>query len=479
MEIRIRTPADVLEASRALQAANRAALDARNQDGTAQRSAARVARNALRFAESQISRAAGGRDPWKGAVPEFEPIPPTFARRFGKQLAHATVSYETKYELSYSFGYDKETPVERKIKIWTGKRNASLTKTYGLLFATEDRISSEQVEGEPYTVTDPQTQRVIQLREYKNYSDTVVVENNFDDIVFTLPAGKDKSIVVIGFVGTSSGTNEQSRFRVIQAYNEETGVWQSFYQEDDIESLYTQVLEDTDTFINYTPIRTEHEPVAFLCSPAEIKEITVQGTLLDIMESWKEDAEGTGLQDYLFEFDGPGADRTFTPGPTRFNGDYVTSYIELPTAPDAFESLYGYCVANDITPFVTENELKTFDPARKKLRTDTVGANSTVKGFYENGNQQRLLYYMYETDIVDQFKASPALRFRVDPAAPVIRDELDESNANYDPDELGGYTINYRFNVHPTWDWFDHAYCRAMCLALGFTEQDLTFAPPP
>lgn len=467
MEIRIRTPADVLEASRALQAANRARLDARNQDGTAQRSAVRVARNALRFAESQISRAAGGRDPWKGAVPEFEPIPPTFARRFGKQLAHATVSYETKYELSYSFGYDKETPVERKIKIWTGKRNASLTKTYELSFATEDRISSEQVEGEPYTVTDPQTQRVIQLREYKNYSDTVVVENNFKDIVFTLPAGKDKSIVVIGFVGTSSGTNEQSRFRVIQAYNEVTGVWQSFYQEDDIENLYTEVLEDTDTLINYTPIRTEHEPVAFLCSPTEIKEITVGGSLLEIIQSHY-DNDDLSL-----------ASTTFQSGPVRFNSGFVTSFKEKPAAPDVFKSLYDYCIASDIAPFAAESELKTFDPVRPRLFTDTIGANSSIKGFYESGIQQRLLYYMYETDVEEQYKASPMLRFKVDPAAPAIRDDVDNTNANYDPDELGGYKIIFNYNVHPAWDWFDHAYCRAMCLALGFTEQDLTFAPPP
>ncbi len=71
------------------------------------------------------------------------------------------------------------------------------------------------------------------------------------------------------------------------------------------------------------------------------------------------------------------------------------------------------------------------------------------------------------------------LRFKVDPAAPAIRDDVDNTNANYDPDELGGYKIIFNYNVHPTWDWFDHAYCRAMCLALGFTEQDLTFAPPP
>lgn len=69
----IQVPASVLEASRALQAANRERLVERNEEGWTQRDATRLVRKGLEFSGSQISRAAGRRDPWRGAVPEFEP----------------------------------------------------------------------------------------------------------------------------------------------------------------------------------------------------------------------------------------------------------------------------------------------------------------------------------------------------------------------------------------------------------------------
>jgi hypothetical protein len=70
--IEIRQHAALLDASRALQAANQRRLQERTELGWVQEDATRLVRKGLEFSGSQISKAAGRRDPWRGAVPEFE-----------------------------------------------------------------------------------------------------------------------------------------------------------------------------------------------------------------------------------------------------------------------------------------------------------------------------------------------------------------------------------------------------------------------
>jgi hypothetical protein len=70
--ISVTEPSRLLEASRALQAENQRRLQDRTEDGWMQRDATRLVKRGRGFADSLISRAAGQRDPWRGAVPEFE-----------------------------------------------------------------------------------------------------------------------------------------------------------------------------------------------------------------------------------------------------------------------------------------------------------------------------------------------------------------------------------------------------------------------
>lgn len=85
MRIEVRTAAEVGEVSRALQLANRRRLEERQADGWAERDALRLAQRAQGLVSDPASRAAAN-DPWKGAVPEFEPVPESRARRFGKGI---------------------------------------------------------------------------------------------------------------------------------------------------------------------------------------------------------------------------------------------------------------------------------------------------------------------------------------------------------------------------------------------------------
>lgn len=88
----VQTPSASGEAARALQAANRQRLEQREED-------ARVFRDATRRIRQQTVRTQSDRD---RAVPEFDPIEPVFAKRFGKafQVASAWWRYELQWDLS-------------------------------------------------------------------------------------------------------------------------------------------------------------------------------------------------------------------------------------------------------------------------------------------------------------------------------------------------------------------------------------------
>lgn len=85
MRIEVRTPAEVNEVSRALQRANQRRLADRQADGWAERDAVRLAQRARSHVGNPASKAAKS-DPWKGAIPEFDPVPESRAHRRGKGI---------------------------------------------------------------------------------------------------------------------------------------------------------------------------------------------------------------------------------------------------------------------------------------------------------------------------------------------------------------------------------------------------------
>jgi hypothetical protein len=83
--IDIQTPSEVGETARVLQLANQRRLADRQADGWAEREAERLAERARSFVGNPASKAAKD-DPWRGAVPEFDPPPEVRTRRFGKGI---------------------------------------------------------------------------------------------------------------------------------------------------------------------------------------------------------------------------------------------------------------------------------------------------------------------------------------------------------------------------------------------------------
>ena len=85
MQIEVRTAAEVSEVSRALQRANQRRLADRQADDWAERDAVRLAQRARSLVGNPASRAAKS-DPWKGAIPDFDPAPEVRAHRRGKGI---------------------------------------------------------------------------------------------------------------------------------------------------------------------------------------------------------------------------------------------------------------------------------------------------------------------------------------------------------------------------------------------------------
>lgn len=93
MRINIHTPAEVTEVARTLQLANRRRLEERQADGWLERDATRLAQRARSLVNDPASRRAKY-DPWKGAVPEFDPVPDVRARRMGKRFEVAGAYFQ-------------------------------------------------------------------------------------------------------------------------------------------------------------------------------------------------------------------------------------------------------------------------------------------------------------------------------------------------------------------------------------------------
>ena len=93
MRIEVRTPAEVNEVSRALQLRNRQRLEDRQADGWAERKATRLVQRARSFADNRVSKAAKD-DPWKCAVPEFDPTPEVRARILGRRFEVAGAYFQ-------------------------------------------------------------------------------------------------------------------------------------------------------------------------------------------------------------------------------------------------------------------------------------------------------------------------------------------------------------------------------------------------
>jgi hypothetical protein len=137
--IDIQTPSEVGETARVLHLANQRRLADRQAEGWAEREAERLAERARSFVGNPASKAAKD-DPWRGAVPEFDPPPGVRARIPGKQFKIAGAYFQWRR--------DGAAPVSTgRLLIWTASKEHSVVinlpyapRWYEALPAGGDRV---------------------------------------------------------------------------------------------------------------------------------------------------------------------------------------------------------------------------------------------------------------------------------------------------------------------------------------------------
>jgi len=210
------------------------------------------------------------------------------------------------------------------------------------------------------------------------------------------------------------------------------------------------------------------ENKAYICSENSIKEITLKGALLNVVEELNpttllptDDINGTQFNTFSNIFSDTESLRSVL-GRARegfLSGPYAPEpsppAVQALTSPTIFKRIYDYMAIKNMPPFVALEEILAYTNATKTIRTDT------SKGYYATNNFADSLHYQQinpnDSSVRDNFFVLRIL----DNAIPL-------------PDDVTGTNVaTSERTIYAAWDWGDAAYCRRMCLALGFTPEDL------
>lgn len=177
---------------------------------------------------------------------------------------------------------------------------------------------------------------------------------------------------------------------------------------------------------------------AFVFSNDAIREITVKGPLLNLASS----------PDYFGEPPTPLPDAKALQSNI---GKAITPYV--------------YAQLNQRINFVAQEQIKQFPPNKKPILADVRAGffNTTAAGTPGYGQEPLWAEYAGNLSNVpppDHNDENLYLKYR----------NLKKAGVAF-PGEIANQPS---FNFNWVWDWDDPAYCRRMCLALGFTAADLT-----
>jgi hypothetical protein len=161
----------------------------------------------------------------------------------------------------------------------------------------------------------------------------------------------------------------------------------------------------------------------YLCGRSTVKKINVPAKVIDAIISGYD----TGLSDLSEGF--------------YSNSRYTSASI--------------YKAFNEAANFVSPSSVKDFPPRKKPVVSDV------RKGYYSGSESDQSLYYAYWTGDRSEIDLDQTEKFAGIRSATV----LVPPGSSLLPDDFS--------TLHAAWDWDDSAYCRSMCLALGFSEADL------
>lgn len=174
---------------------------------------------------------------------------------------------------------------------------------------------------------------------------------------------------------------------------------------------------------------------AYLCSASRVKKLAVPATYDSVLAAFSIALTQSNKSLGFYKFGGVNV-KTWTP--------------------EIFKTL------NDESEFVDPSTTKSFPSDLDPILTDT------QKGFYSYlpwlPTPSQVLYYA-------RWTGDPAA---VDPVETSYYADIpkEKKNVPFSPADLESHDGRTQ-TLHAAWDWGDRTYCRAMCLALGFTTADL------
>ena len=175
----------------------------------------------------------------------------------------------------------------------------------------------------------------------------------------------------------------------------------------------------------------------YLCSATRVKKLTVPATYASTLAA----------------FSIPLTQSNKSLGFYKFGGVNVKTWT-----PEIFKTL------NDVSEFVDPSLTKSFPSDSDPILTDTQRGFYSYVSYLPTPSDVQSLYYA-------RWTGDPGT---VDPSETLYYADLptETKNVPFLPSDLEIHD-NQTQTLHAAWDWGDRTYCRAMCLALGFTTADL------
>lgn len=378
--------------------------------------------------DSRQSRAAGRKDPWRGAVPEFEAPGFTPVQVRGKNtIAHAAAYLKANYRqvllplgdvdsrLADLGTLSDPLPATSFFRIWPGDRSTQLSVEF----------SPQAFSG--YTIT---VYKTVLFGNSEYWAWDVGIQSNITGQTIVLPAGRGKCIVVALLRSVTSRLDYFEAGNVFPRWNPLTPPpfdKRSFYfmTQEIAEAFGKTTVPSAQTIIEVS----NH---AFLVHRSSAREIGIKGSLLNFATRVNP-TQGQELQ--------------ILSNPVGFKMESLARSFAFAWTPAIFETLNQVATSAGQEPPIPPSMIKIREQGAKFIATDT------SKGFYSaNGLQDLSFYYSL---------------CRAEDACQPLPSATQEIPQNSQPLPSGT-----AYNA--VWDWKDPAYCISMCKALGFTDEDLT-----
>jgi hypothetical protein len=470
--IRVTAPSALLEASRALQAANRRRLEGRNREGHVIGRIQTAARREEVNPAATIWRSRPDLDPWRGAVPEYEDPGIQRSKRLGYEVG--SVSVETT---------QADDKVDYKITSADGSSTYTISQATGMRLYNENSVQTIVTPGAKVPLKIPEIWVGTTTYNKRVKSDNIIWDVYSQALV--LPVGKDVAIICVFF---------QHYKTTVQADGLTQEVIVTDYDPSgENPQIFTKSITWTGAASSSVGSSSGRSQQAVIVSKSSVRQIPVPGTLL---EKWQQfqplgtfkqfpggtrgelSISGTFANIPAVAIRDPTPINTITYGQSTGgfivveNGSVNRPTINSPTT--GSYSTYQYLISG-LELQLSQN---TYDPSAMPIsRAGSTSLDVITPGIYSalSGGVSSVLTGAQAADRLEGVgipaysllpTTSGPTRFDLTPGFYIGQEKPTFSRVANPRGRVDGGNVFF-------WDWGNPGYCRARLLELGFSEADL------